>query len=644
MILNMAKVRVLGARDRLDETLRALQDFGLLHLGDASDEAGVRPLPLPTREARRRRQLAAMIEDVDAALRELGGAEGAAEHAPSANRPPPLARWARLARRTRLAADRLARRRAALDEERALILKYRDFFSTFLSLLRTVARSGRLTAYAVIIPAAARAVVDRLQEALTELAGAEWAIRTQPLASGDLAVLLVLPREAAARIEAMLAEARVPEIPVPAAYAGMPLADAAPKMLARLDEIPRELSALGRERASLARSSIPDLRRARAAAHDAMASLEAMARCGATRHAFVLEGWLPADAVGRLTTFLGGRLGDDVAVEAVAREQWESEGAPVVLRNPRLFRPFEALISIMPLPRYGSIDPTPFVAIFFPLFFGVILGDIGYGVLLAAIGLFLRVRSRPGTVLRSVSEIAGACAAFSVVFGAVYGELFGDLGAHLFGMHPLHPALHREETVTAALAVAVGLGLVHVLLGLVLGAVAAWHGHRRQAVGRGVTALMIVFIVLALLAAFEVLPSRFFTPAVVAILVAFPVLIVAEGVFGAIELFSTLGNILSYARIMALGTASVMLAVVANRMVGAIGSTAVGLLFALLFHLVNFAIGLFSPTIHALRLHYVEFFGKFYSPGGRPYRPFAHWRGEGRAPGDGALIPQGSGS
>jgi V/A-type H+-transporting ATPase subunit I len=61
-------------------------------------------------------------------------------------------------------------------------------------------------------------------------------------------------------------------------------------------------------------------------------------------------------------------------------------------------------------------------------------------------------------------------------------------------------------------------------------------------------------------------------------------------------------------------------------MVGAIGSTVVGFVFALLFHLVNFAIGLFSPSIHAMRLHFVEFFGKFYSPGGRQYEPFAHWR------------------
>jgi hypothetical protein len=125
--------------------------------------------------------------------------------------------------------------------------------------------------------------------------------------------------------------------------------------------------------------------------------------------------------------------------------------------------------------------------------------------------------------------------------------------------------------------------------------------------------LTMIVAIIALLAAVHDSPTRRSASRVV--LGGLPVLI-AEGVVAPIELLSTVGNVLSYARIMALGVASVMLAVVANRMVGAIGSAVVGVVFALLFHLVNFAIALFSPTIHALRLHYVEFFGKFYSPGG----------------------------
>ena len=175
----------------------------------------------------------------------------------------------------------------------------------------------------------------------------------------------------------------------------------------------------------------------------------------------------------------------------------------------------------------------------------------------------------------------------------------------------------------ASLAAAIGLGLAHVILGLVLGAIASWRGERRHAIGHGVTALMLVLVVAALLAAFEVLPRALFTPAVIGLLVAFPLLVFAEGALGAVEFFSTIGNVLSYARVMAIGAASVMLAAVANRMAGAFGSALVGVAFALLFHLVNFALGLFSPTVQALRLQYVEFFQHFYSPGGEPYRPFA---------------------
>jgi V/A-type H+-transporting ATPase subunit I len=294
----------------------------------------------------------------------------------------------------------------------------------------------------------------------------------------------------------------------------------------------------------------------------------------------------------------------------------------VVLSNPRFFRPFEKLIALLPLPRYGTIDPTPFVAVFFPLMFGMMLGDAGYGAVLAALALIVHARSKPGSLARTGAEIAGPCAAFAIIFGVLFGEFFGDLARRTLGLRPL--LLDREHAVFSTLAAAVGLGVVHVVLGLVLGAVAAGRRDPRRALGRGVSAVMVLLVVAALLAAFKVLPARLFTPAVILLLVAFPVVVFAEGVLGMIELMATLGNVLSYARVMAIGTASVILAVVANRMVGAVGSTAVGLLFALLFHLVNFAIGVFSPAIHALRLHYVEFFGKFYSPGGRRYEPFRH--------------------
>jgi len=410
---------------------------------------------------------------------------------------------------------------------------------------------------------------------------------------------------------------------MPAGYAGKPIGEVVPAMLQRIESVPVELASLERQRRLLGEAHRRDFARQRAALHDWLRLADARQRCGVTARAFALEGWLPFARTGDLQTLLRDLAGDAMVVEELAREAWPAEDAPVVLLNPRLFRPFEAIVRILPLPVYGTMDPTPFVAVFFPMFFGMILGDIGYGMFLAGIGLWLHHRSRPGSVARTISEIAGPCAAFSIIFGALYGEFLGDLGSRWFGLQAL--AFDREESVMAALAVAAGIGTVHVVLGLAVGAVTAWRHERRHAIGRGVSGVMVLLVIVVLLAALDVLPGALFTPAVVALLVSFPVLVAAEGFLAPLELLATLGNVLSYTRIMALGTASVMLAVVANRMVGMIGSTVVGFIFALLFHLVNFAIGLFSPSIHVMRLHFVEFFGKFYSPGGRRYEPFGHW-------------------
>jgi V/A-type H+-transporting ATPase subunit I len=91
---------------------------------------------------------------------------------------------------------------------------------------------------------------------------------------------------------------------------------------------------------------------------------------------------------------------------------------------------------------------------------------------------------------------------------------------------------------------------------------------------------------------------------------------------GPLELVGLVGNILSYLRIAAIGLASVYLAMVANALAGFVGNILVGLIIAVLFHALNIALGAFSPTIQSLRLHYVEFFSKFYQGGGEPFQPF----------------------
>jgi V/A-type H+-transporting ATPase subunit I len=627
VILEMSKVRILGPRQRLDGVLRTLQDLSLLHLSAPETPAPIEHVQLDAGQQRELGHLKAALADVDQALDALDAATGTPASGPAEPSTTDFARWARLAGRVRRDTERLKTRSAELEEERALILKYQHFFSAFRALLESESRWPNATAYHVLLKSGDAGTIPQLRASLAAIIGDEFQLYSHPLPSGETALLVVVSAQAAGRVERLLAEARVQEIPVPEAYGGHSLTEAIPKMLARLAEIPRELDDVSRRRAALARAHGAQLRRARLAFHDRLQGLAALPLSGVTPRAFVVEGWVPTRARGELESGLQHSCGDEVVLTEISREEWESEQAPVVLSNPRLLRPFETLIRLLPLPRYGSIDPTPFIAVFFPAFFGLMVGDVGYGIVLAVIGLVLHARSKPGTTVRNVSEIIGPCALFSILAGFFYGEFFGDLGTRWLGLRPL--VFSREEAIVPFLLLAVALGAVHVLLGLVLGMVSA-RRHPRQAMGRGISALMVILVILALLAAVDVLPRRFFSPAVIGLLVTFPILIILEGLVAPIELLATLGNILSYARIMALGVASVMLAVVANRMVGAVGSVAVGIVFALLFHLVNFAIAMFSPTIHALRLHYVEFFGKFYSPGGVRYQPFGHWT---RAPG-----------
>jgi len=624
MILPMIRARILGPREELDDVLAAVQDVGLLQLSESHPTGVLRPVEPQEREAREARRLRGLLRDVDALASRFDVPPVTVPPSPS----PSFALWLRRFRRARRAVDRIEARRRALEEERAGTARLLEFIRAFRGLLPT-GTGTRTHGYHLVLRGQDTSVVARLRDGLAQAIGDEFVLETAPLLTGELAAVLLVPPADAARVERLLAQAGVHELPMPEGSGGRTLGQLGPTLTARRDAIDAELEALDLERRALAVDVAPQLGGARAAVEDRLLGLAAREMVAATPRSFVVEGWIPAAGFPKLTQALAARFGGRVVVESVAREDWEGESAPVVLQNPRLFRPFETITRMVPLPAYGTIDPTPFVAVFFPMFFGLILGDIGYGIVLAVIALWLRHGGAPGSTRRAVAEVLGAGAAFAVAFGIAFGEFFGDLGARWFGLRPI--LLDREHSLLAFLGLAIAIGAVHIVLGLALGVYNASRGHPRQAVGKGASLGMVLLIVVVLLAAIEVLPHGFLTPAIIGLLVLFPVLVLAEGIIAPIEFLSTLSNILSYARIMALGTASVMMAVVANELAGSVGSVLVGVLFALLFHLVNFALGIFAPTIHGLRLHYVEFFGKFHSPGGQAYRPFAHWRPSGHA-------------
>lgn len=339
----------------------------------------------------------------------------------------------------------------------------------------------------------------------------------------------------------------------------------------------------------------------------------------ATGMCFVISGWLPTADLAQLSEQLARRFNGRVVVEQKELREEDLARAPIQLRNRGYFQPFELLTRILPLPRYGSFDLTPFVAIFFPLFFGLMLGDMGYGILLAALALGLVILGTGN--LRDVGKISGVAALYTIIFGGLFGECFGVLGNRLFGLRPL--LLNRHESILPMLYFALALGFVHIVVGLVLGAISSCRQKEQQeAVFKIGSIVMLFCLALLLFTRFSPATATVMEwPLLLIVGIAIPVLFITGGLLAPLEVLKHIGNIISYARIMAIGLTSVLLAHVANTMAGMMGSIWLGIVIAILLHGFNIVLGIFAPTIHALRLHYVEFFSKIMSSGGHQYRP-----------------------
>jgi V/A-type H+/Na+-transporting ATPase subunit I len=247
--------------------------------------------------------------------------------------------------------------------------------------------------------------------------------------------------------------------------------------------------------------------------------------------------------------------------------------------------------------------------------FGLMVGDVVYGALLLVGAILIMRRFATGEpVLRDVTSTMMACSVWAIVFGFVFGEALGNLGAE-HGMPALW--LHRdsEDALVPLLVLALAIGAVHVVLGLLLGAWQSWRDRSRGELAAHAGTLLFLVGVFALAgAAAERLPGAAVTPAAAAVVVGLVIVSASEGALGAIlgplELVGAVTGVLSYLRLAAVGLASVYLALVANELAG-VGPVWMGVLVATLLHGLNLALAGFTPAVQALRLQYVEFFGKF---------------------------------
>jgi V/A-type H+-transporting ATPase subunit I len=267
------------------------------------------------------------------------------------------------------------------------------------------------------------------------------------------------------------------------------------------------------------------------------------------------------------------------------------------------------------------------MTLFLPLMFGVMVGDVVYGAVLLALGLSARRRfAGRSPVAADLSAVLVLGSAWAIVFGFVFGEALGNLGKNVFGDFALWVYRGDATALEPLLLFALAIGATHVLLGVLLGLWQSWRDReRRAALDRIGTLLFLVGLFAVAGYAAGALPDGSMTPALALMLVGLALVMALHGtlgiMMGPLELLGTIGNVLSYLRLAAVGLASVYLAIVANEL-ATVGPLWLGVIVAAFFHVLNLALAGFSPLIQALRLHYVEFFSKFFIGGGRRFRPF----------------------
>jgi V/A-type H+-transporting ATPase subunit I len=393
----------------------------------------------------------------------------------------------------------------------------------------------------------------------------------------------------------------------------LPLPEAIAQLQRELAEGPARLRELDRALSEIAQTQGARVRALARSLENRIAQLNALERFGYTEYTLLISGWVPADEydhfVKKLTEQFPGIIVRQDPQPAPPEE------IPVALKNNAWARPYELFLSIMGVPRYGTVDPVPLVSFFFPLFFGIIVGDMGYGAVIALVGLWLRRRFAHSELIKSASQIVLHCALSTIFFGAIFAELFGFILPY--------PHFSRGEQTDELLLFSVALGVTQILLGFALGAINALRErHKKHAVAKIAAIGALVGLGLSVGALAGQLPEVFKTPSFALLAVAILLLVMSEGLIGVLELVSYVGNIISYARLMGFGLVGLKIAELINEAGHALHNVFLAVLIGIVAHSANLGLAIFESTVQSARLHYVEFFQKFLELGGRKYEPF----------------------
>ena len=346
---------------------------------------------------------------------------------------------------------------------------------------------------------------------------------------------------------------------------------------------------------------------------------------------FCLGGWVPCEDVGKLEALLSGFC---CAWELTDPAPEEYLDVPVKLKNNKLTWPLNMVTEMYSLPAYDGVDPNPLMAPFFILFYGIMMADMGYGLLMILASIIITKKSRPKGTSGQMFGLMFSCGISTFLMGALTGGFFGDFLPQLVGIidpdttFKALPSLFTplDDTITILIG-AMALGFVQIVTGMAISFVekikkgqimdAIWEELTWWVVFAGIAcmALGVTNIVLYVGLAMVVVGSGWSAKGFGKV----------TAIFGSVYNHVTgyFGDILSYSRLMTLMLAGSVIASVFNTLGAIPGNVVFFLLVSVAGNGLNFALNLLSCYVHDLRLQCLEYFGKFYQDGGKPFEPLA---------------------
>jgi V/A-type H+/Na+-transporting ATPase subunit I len=369
--------------------------------------------------------------------------------------------------------------------------------------------------------------------------------------------------------------------------------------------------------------------------------LEAKRFASTTEHTVLFSGWVPAQE----REYFISQIKEVSGISYVESQNAESvdiprEEVPVQFKHSAFFKPFELLIEAYGIPRYGSIDPTVFVAISFLIMFGAMFGDTGHGLVLAFLGVLLANKSK-NTALRRVKALLIYCGASSLVFGLLYGSFFG----HEFSALWFKPI----ENILRSFKLSVFLGIALISLGIGINIVNAFRDKNYLKFffdKSGLIGGVIYWAAVGMVIKNSLSPANipyyysFLLFSGILIIFLYPIIkcilekkyshlveSLMESIVQIMEIFmGYLANTVSFIRVAAfsLAHAGLFLAIFSLASIVRSSAHAGNISSALVFIFGNILVIVLEGmvvTIQTVRLNYYEFFSKFFISGKRFYRP-----------------------